>query len=315
MSPYPKTNVPLCGNIARWRWPLCSALLALSLPLPAQEAPAADSSVEDAEEIIQLSPFEVTAEDSDGYSASTTLAGTRVRTDLRDIAASISVVTAEFLEDTGSHNNQGLLVYTTGTEVGGLFGNFSGVSAGQGPSESKNLVEPSSNTRVRGLSSADNTRDYFQSDVPWDSYNVERVDLQRGPNSILFGVGSPSGIINNTTTPAIFKDTGKIQFEIDQESSLRSMFNVNQELIDNTWAGSERLNQSSWKSTGGSKVPPAVGALPFGENYQMTVFVYEFQVPANEESARLVVSSEQGGQGLTAQQHLVAAGLWDELTK
>ena len=236
MSPYPKTNVPLCGNIARWRWPLCSALLALSLPLPAQEAPAADSSIEDAEEIIQLSPFEVTAEDSDGYSASTTLAGTRVRTDLRDIAASISVVTAEFLEDTGSHNNQGLLVYTTGTEVGGLFGNFSGVSAGQGPSESKNLVEPSSNTRVRGLSSADNTRDYFQSDVPWDSYNVERVDLQRGPNSILFGVGSPSGIINNTTTPAIFKDTGKIQFEIDQESSLRSMFNVNQELIDNTLA-------------------------------------------------------------------------------
>ena len=29
-------------------------------------------------------------------------------------------------------------------------------------------------------SAADNTRDFFVTDIPWDSYNVDRVDIQRG---------------------------------------------------------------------------------------------------------------------------------------
>jgi outer membrane receptor protein involved in Fe transport len=53
------------------------------------------------------------------------LAGTRVRTDLKDVASAISVVTAQFLQDTGAKNAQDLLVYTPSTEVAGLRGNFS----------------------------------------------------------------------------------------------------------------------------------------------------------------------------------------------
>jgi outer membrane receptor protein involved in Fe transport len=36
----------------------------------------------------------------------------------------------------------------------------------------------------------------------WDGYNVSRVDIQRGANSILFGNGSGAGIINSATDDA-----------------------------------------------------------------------------------------------------------------
>ncbi len=79
---------------------------------------------------IELSPFSVTTDRStQGYVASNTLAGTRGRTDLKDISSSISVVTGEFLRDTGATNAKELLTYTTGTEVGGTRGNFTRTTA------------------------------------------------------------------------------------------------------------------------------------------------------------------------------------------
>ena len=56
-----------------------------------------------------LSPFIVDAsEDKGSYRANSTLGGTRVRTDLKDVASAISVVTAQFLQDTGAKNQEDL---------------------------------------------------------------------------------------------------------------------------------------------------------------------------------------------------------------
>ena len=175
-----------------------------------------------------LSPFIVdAAEDKGSYKANSTLAGTRVRTDLKDVASAISVVTAQFLQDTGAKNQEDLLVYTPSTEVTGLHGNFSGIAGNANPSE--NTV--SSTTRVRGLDSADNTRDYFLTDIPWDSFDVGRVDLQRGPNSILFGTGSPAGIVNVSTNGAAFTNSYNVTNRFDEYGSLRDSFMLNQQII------------------------------------------------------------------------------------
>jgi hypothetical protein len=50
-------------------------------------------------EFVVLSPFEVSADNSGGYSASQTIGGCRLRTDLKDIAASVMVVTRDLLID------------------------------------------------------------------------------------------------------------------------------------------------------------------------------------------------------------------------
>ena len=175
-----------------------------------------------------LSPFVVdAAEDKGSYKANSTLAGTRVRTDLKDVASAITVVTAQFLQDTGAKNASDLLVYTPSTEVSGIRGNFSGAAGAAVAQE--NTV--SATTRVRGLDSADNTRDYFLTDIPWDSFNVGRVDLQRGPNSILFGTGSPAGIINVSTNGASFANSYNITNRFDEYGSIRNSAMLNQELI------------------------------------------------------------------------------------
>ncbi|MDD2764391.1 MAG: TonB-dependent receptor plug domain-containing protein [Opitutaceae bacterium] len=206
----------------------------------AADQPATDEKTqqtEKIEEVVKLSPFVVeSTEGENSYSAESTLAGTRVRTDLKDVAASISVVTKQFLQDTAVKNAQDLLVYTPNTEVSGLGGNFSGFAGLKTYNESSKLVNPSTNNRVRGLDAADNTRDYFLTDIPWDSFNVGRIDLQRGPNSILFGVGSPAGIINASITGASYKTAYKIENAVDEYGSFRSMGDFNYVLLPNQLA-------------------------------------------------------------------------------
>lgn len=179
------------------------------------------------DDTVVLSPFVVEASEDQGYQANSTLAGTRVRTDLKDIPSAISVVTSQFLQDTGSTNSQDLLVYTTNTEVAGVNGNFSGSGGSTTFNEVPKLLRPNSNTRVRGLDAADNTRDYFLTEIPWDGYNVGRIDLQRGPNSILFGVGSPAGIINASMNGASYQNSNEVQARLGSYGSFRASGDFN----------------------------------------------------------------------------------------
>ncbi len=208
---------------------ILAALLTMVVPkVLAQQTAVTTPPPTDKDESVVLSPFVVSAsEDAGSYAATSTLAGTRVRTDLRDTASAISVVTQQFLQDTGATNAQDLLVYTPSTEVGGIGGNFSGAAGHSTFTESTNTAA----TRVRGLDSADNTRDYYLTDIPFDTFNVGRVDLQRGPNSILFGVGSPAGIVNASTNGAGFKNEYKFENRFDQFGSFRNSASINYVLI------------------------------------------------------------------------------------
>jgi len=198
--------------------------------VPATPAPATPEK----SEVIVLSPFQVGAEDDTGYRANNTLAGTRLKTGLNDVAASVSVVTREFLNDASATDLTSLLVYTTSTEASGLGGNFTGANT----SEDANLARtertdarPQFNTRVRGLSAADLTRDYFVTDIPLDSFNVDRVDINRGPNAALFGLGSPGGVINSGLKHARFKTETSLETKIDQYGSLRNVLDHNQVIL------------------------------------------------------------------------------------
>jgi len=218
----------------------CAALLAAVLCLaPAVRSsaqttgPESSAAVPEPETLV-LSPFTVTADEDDGYLARNTLAGTRVRTELKDVGSAVSVVTSQFLRDTNSKNSADLLVYTTGTEVSGEAGNFAG--GGDGPQISSFFNSPVAGTRVRGLAQADNLRDFFLTDIPWDSYNTGRVDLQRGANSILFGIGSPAGIINNSLNEAAFRNSGSAEVQVSSLGSYRGTLDVNRELVDDQLA-------------------------------------------------------------------------------
>ena len=213
--------------------PLGALLAAGVQAQTAETASAAAPAAED--EVIVLSPFEVTASESTGYVATTTLAGSRINTQLKDVGSAISVVTSEFLKDTGATDSKSLLLYTVSTEVASIQGNFTQARSGN-QDEGGTFTTPNTNTRVRGLTSADNTRGFFMTNIPWDAYNVDRVDMQRGPNAILFGMGSPAGIINTTTKTAQFRNFGEVEFRYGSYGANRVSLDYNHVLLEDELA-------------------------------------------------------------------------------
>ncbi len=185
------------------------------------------------DEPVELSPFMVEGRFEEAYQARQTLAGTRVRTDLGDLGAPITVITPKFMQDLGATNSLTLLQYTINTEIGGVYGNFAGVGDGPQSAETEILLHPAQNTRVRGLTRADNTRNFFLTEIPWDVYNVDRLDVQRGPNSILFGVGSPAGILNANLTDARLRNGARFESRVGSHGTLRHVIDLNLALVPN----------------------------------------------------------------------------------
>ncbi|MEX0322763.1 MAG: TonB-dependent receptor plug domain-containing protein [Puniceicoccaceae bacterium] len=197
---------------------------------------AQDSESQDDLDIFELSPFVVDSTKDTRYAATNTLAATRVRTELDDVASAVSVYTEDFLDDLAATDDASLLLYATNAEVGGVGGNFAGAGGGGFLDENDGLGALSTTTRVRGLDAADNTRDYIRTLIPWDGYNVDRVDMQRGPNSVLYGLGKPAGIINTTTKQAFFGDLNELSFQVSNWGSFRATGDFNKEIIENQLA-------------------------------------------------------------------------------
>ena len=219
---------PMPGLVAALLCLLIHSVVAAQTVAPVGATPAGRNA---GEEVINLSPFVITADEDDGYRATTTMAGTRIKTELKDVGSAITVVTKDLLEDTTATGNESLLVYTPSTEAAGLDGNYGVTGTAQGFSEV--MLKTDANNRVRGLSAADNTRDFFISDIPWDSYNVDRVEVQRGPNSILYGLGKPGGLVNASLARAGYKNRNEAKVRVGSFGSVRSTLDINHVLLKN----------------------------------------------------------------------------------
>jgi hypothetical protein len=79
-------------------------LLAQAAPNPATTAPV-PSAAAAAEEAVVLSPFQVSADSEQGYLATQTLNGTRLKTDLKDVGTSLTVFTDQMLEALGANSS------------------------------------------------------------------------------------------------------------------------------------------------------------------------------------------------------------------
>lgn len=200
---------------------------------PANAATAEPSAPAAEAESIVLSPFVINAERESGYLGTQTLGGNRLSTDIRDIGSSISVYTKDLIDDLGITNLSDILVYGVGTEVGGVAGNFSGnTDTGAQITGDNSRTTPQGSARTRGLAGPNNLRNLFNTSIPGDSYNTGAVTVNRGPNAVLFGVGSPAGVIDFSLNQAdLRRNSHRVEFRTDQNGSLRSTLDVNRVLI------------------------------------------------------------------------------------
>jgi len=161
-------------------------------PPPAPATPATTAT----DEVVNMSVFQVTGAQDRGYQGLNTTSGSRVKTDLKDVAASISPFTEEFLSDIGATTIDDMLTYAGNVESGD-----DDTSDGFNNSSARQAGNLNNNFRIRGLS-ANVTSNYVNTGVPQDLYNVGRSELSSGANSILFGMGSQGGILSLSSKTA-----------------------------------------------------------------------------------------------------------------
>jgi hypothetical protein len=200
------------------------------------------------EQVFELSPFEVDGSGDVGYYAQNTLAGTRLNTSIADLASSITVVTLEQMEDTAAldindvfqyeANTEGANTYTEGVATSRQDGLLDTNAGGAQGGDMVNQGYTTAN-RIRGIGRPGTTVNYYQAlaTVPFDVYNTGSVEINRGPNSLLFGMGNPAGIVNQSTAIARFgKDLTRVQLRVDDRGSFRASLRFNKELIDDKLA-------------------------------------------------------------------------------
>ena len=191
-----------------------SAIPIVTLSIHAQE----DSL--NSEDVLELSPFVVEASDDVGYTATSSLAGSRLKTDLSDIASQVDVFTLEFADDLGAVSIEDLYEYSTSMENSRDF-----------TANPNGGVNAPNTSRVRGFDNATQSSDFFKSNIGSDLYNIDRVTVANGPNSILFGLGLPGGIVNTRMKVASFSDHYSLQFQVDNWNGFRANVDLNKELV------------------------------------------------------------------------------------
>lgn len=161
--------------------PLATTLtLLLSLPTQAQvQTPEGDSGERKPKTIGKV---EVVGE-QEGYNAAQTRSATKTDTPLIDVPQSITVITQQAIKDQAMQGLADVVRYVPGV----------GMAQGEGNRDTPIL---------RGNSStADMFVDGLRDDTQYyrDLYNIERVEVLKGPNAMIFGRGGTGGLINRVS--------------------------------------------------------------------------------------------------------------------
>lgn len=210
-------------------------------PVPVAFAPAPEPRPD--EDIQILSPFEVTA-DTKGYYSANTMSGTRLNTKIEDLPSSITVITKEQMDDFAMLDINDIFLYTGNTEGTGTYTDVTVDRNGQVTDNSQG--NPNGANRVRGLSPANISYGNFEmmGRTPIDPLIVDGVEVSRGPNANVFGLGNPSGTVNQVPAAAnLTRNKYTLQLRADNNSGWRASFDFNQMIKKNVLA--LRVNGSS----------------------------------------------------------------------
>ena len=164
---------------------------------PASETPQEEPAAQQ-DEPIEL----VVTGEQDGYNVTDATIGTRTDTPLRDIPQSIQVVPQQVIKDRNVTSVNQALETVSGVAN---FGNAYGVTGG--------------GRFIRGFSSERNLRNGIsQGNASFDNViepigTIERVEVLKGPASVLFGALEPGGIVNTVTKQPLSEPYYKLGFE------------------------------------------------------------------------------------------------------
>lgn len=238
---------------------LASALTLLPAAAWAQAAPtpaAADRSTTEEKKLVEdkdlvvLSPFRVSTDKDKGYKATNATSGTRLDAPIKDVPLSLEVVTNDFMRDTGATNLRDALRYSSGiilssqndalvdmTQLDGLNSGSAGANDTRGATKNQNQTTQ----KIRGFVVDQVLRDGFRRQMAADWINIDRVEVVRGPSSLLYGVGSFGGVINYQTKRPQQIEHVYFGATAGDNGLRRGEFDFTGPLGDNSWKAAYRL--------------------------------------------------------------------------
>lgn len=189
---------------------------ALAANVSAQSVPARATEAKEDEAPVVLSPFVVETSQDVGYLAQNSLAGSRMNTKLTDLAVPTTAFTLELLQDIGTTSVDELVEYMASSRT-----DFP---------EGENIYwgDDRQRFRIRGLPAFNYSVNFFESSLRLDVFNTERIEQSRGPNSILFGLGSPGGVVNVSTKKAnVSRTFTSVEQRFSDNDGLRTVLELN----------------------------------------------------------------------------------------
>lgn len=161
------------------------------------------------EDISQLQTVEIIGRKEEGYKNTATFIGTKTQTALKYIPQSVSYVTKELILDQG--------IMRTGEAVR----NFSGVNQFSFYDDITIRgfrVNGSGNTQlVNGMRT---TTGFWKQ--PLINF-LERVEVLKGPSSVLFGNASPGGVVNRVTKKPLDSQSNTVSFSLGSFNTFRAL--------------------------------------------------------------------------------------------
>lgn len=178
-----------------------------------------------------LSPFEVVA-NTKGYFSANTMSGTRFNSKVEDLASSLTVITTEQMADFAMLDVNDIFLYAASAEGSGTFTDF---SIDRNGSVTDNVqLDPAKANRVRGIGPANISLGNYETmgRVPVDPIGIDSVEVSRGPNANVFGLGNPAGTVNMVPASAnVSRDRAKTSMRTDSYGGYRSSLDVNRVLF------------------------------------------------------------------------------------
>ncbi|PZQ33379.1 MAG: TonB-dependent siderophore receptor [Stenotrophomonas acidaminiphila] len=200
----PASPLSLLIHRALYGAPLALALCGSAL---AQQTSTDDATTLDGIEVVG---------DKDAYRVLRISSATKTDSPLRDIPQSVTVISQGLIRDQAMQNMGDVVRYVPGVQM----------AQGEGHRDAPIL---------RGnTSTADFFIDGLRDDVQYyrDLYNVERVEVLKGPGGMIFGRGASGGLINRVTKQADWSNTRSLGMTVGIWDSYRVAGDVDQAFND-----------------------------------------------------------------------------------
>lgn len=139
-------------------------------------------------DVFELDEFTVTTSGDSGYYAAYTTSATRTNTTVKNSPISLTVINEELMDDLNILNDEDLARATASVTR-----DPDGFSFNQ--------------IRIRGFRSLTQRYDLFWREIERDGYNIQRVDIVKGANSLIYGQADPGGKVNSIPKKAMYGKT------------------------------------------------------------------------------------------------------------